>query len=90
MYEPSLLFAEDGCKKTGVIGGEPGRVQSPPVRISEKTPSSHPSLMPWYVSGRRMPKKAPFTGVGSMSAECGGLSTELKLPEADNVGVAGI
>ena len=81
------------CKKTGVIGGEPGRVlQSPPANTSEKTSSSQPCLTAGYATICGFAKKTPCpsTGVGWMPHVVGGVEAELNEPEdAESVGVAG-
>lgn len=41
---------EGGLMNTGVSGGDPHRVQSPPARISVCTSPSHPSLTPRRLS----------------------------------------
>jgi hypothetical protein len=70
--------------KTGVMGGDADRVQSPPARISENTSSSQPILTP----SRPSPwKNVLFTGVGRNSQLDGGLL--MALPDDDNGGVAG-
>jgi hypothetical protein len=73
-------------RNTGVIGGEP--VQSPPARTSEKTSSSQPSLTAGKEAIMGLLKKTPFIGADNMPL-AGGLSTVLKLPDAESVGVAG-
>jgi len=70
--------------KTGLIGGDADRVQSPPARISENTSSSQPCFTP---SNPSPWKNAPFTGVGKMSQVEGGLL--IALPDDDSGGVAG-
>jgi len=85
-----LLAAEVGWRKTGVIGGEPGRVvQSPPAKTSENTSSSQPSFTAEKDVRVGLGINIPLTGVGSMSTDDGGLDTELKEPAVERVGVAG-
>lgn len=72
---------------TGVIGGEPGRIQSLAARTSEKTSSSQPSLTTGKAAKPGLGAMIALTGVGRISE--GGLLAELKLPAADSVGVAG-
>lgn len=83
-YEPSTELEPD-WRNTGVIGGEP--VQSPPARTSEKTSSSQPSLTAGKAAIMGLLKYMPF--MGAAIKPDAGLSTVLKLPDAESVGVAG-
>jgi len=78
-----LLISEFGWKKTGVMGGDPHRAQSPPARFSDWTSPWQPSFTP---SNAPSPKNTVFTGVGRMSQLDGLL---MALPEADKGGVDG-
>lgn len=68
--------------KTGVMGGEPHRAQSPPARISVWTSPSHPSFTPCRLSSGRRPWQ---TGVGIIPQEDGGLLTVLADTESGGV-----
>jgi hypothetical protein len=67
------------------MGGEP--VQSPPARTSEKTSSSQPSLTAGKADIMGLLKNTPLMGAAIMPEA--GVSTVLKLPDAESVGVAG-
>ena len=88
-YEPSAGAPELGWRKTGVIGGEPGRAQSPPAKTSVKTSSSQPSFTAGNPDMIERLKNTWLVGVGTMPLVGGELSVVLKLPEAESVGVAG-